>query len=148
MGDVGEQGGADAATTEEPSEVEISGSRKGSATTPAVGQSHLSADNDGDLSAGDQGRRGSSSSGRAPSSGGNDSIGSLHEDGEGPGSAVLRKASAVPAVEGEDVRYKKVAEWVKEHLVLPGFVPENHWREEHDEVSCVIRMDRSSLEDL
>lgn len=138
MGDAGEQGGADAATSEEPEEVERSGSlsRKGSAATPAVVQNRLSADTDGDLSAGDQGRKGSSSSVRAPSSGGNDSVGSLHEDGEGTGSAgVLRKASVVPAVEGEDEGHKKVVEWVKEHLVLPEFVPEKHWREEHDEVS-------------
>lgn len=141
MGDAGEQGGADAATTEEsPSEVGRSGSlsRKGSAGTPAVEQSRVSAGNDADLSAGDQGRRVSSSSVRAPSSGGNDSVGSLQEDGEGTGSmaGVLRKASVAPAVEGEGEGHKKVVGWVKEHLVLPEFVPEKHWREEHDEVSC------------
>lgn len=139
MGDTGEQGGADAAITEEPPEVERSGShsRKGSAATPAVDQSPHPADDDGDLSIGDQGRRVSSLSGRAPSSGGNDSVGSLHEDGEGTGSGgVLPKASVESAVEGENEGYTKVVEWVKEHLVLPEFVPEKHWREEHDEVSC------------
>lgn len=141
MGDAGEQSGADPATSEEPpSEVGRSGSlsRKESGAKPAIDQSLLSADNDGDLSAGDQGRRVSSSSARAPSSGGNDSVGSLHEDREGTGSTagVLRKASVAPAVEVEDEGYKKVAGWVKEHLVLPEFVPEKHWREEHDEVSC------------
>eukprot|EP00752_Nemacystus_decipiens_P009956 g8879.t1 len=137
MGDAGEQGGADAATTEEISEVERSGSvsRKGSGAPPAVDQSRLSADTDVDLSTGDHRLRGSSSSVRAPSSGGNDSVGSLHEDAEGTGSAgMLRKVSVVPTVEGEDEGYKKVAEWVKEHLVLPEFAPEKHWCEEHDEV--------------
>lgn len=145
MGDTGEQGGADAATAEQPSEVKRSGSlsRKGSAASPALDQSPLSADNDGDLSTGDQGRR-VSASGRAPSSGGNDSVGSLHEDGDGTGTGtgsagVLRKASVVPSVEGEDEGYKKVVEWVKDHIVLPEFSAEKHWREEHDEVSCSVQ---------
>lgn len=139
MGDASEQGGADAATTDEPLSQVDSGSpsRKGSAASPAVDPGDLSADNDGDLSAGNQVRRVSSSSIRAPSSGGNDSVGSLPEDGQGTGSTTgaLRKASVVPNVEGEDEGYKKVVGWVKEHLVLPEFVPEKHWREEHDEVS-------------
>lgn len=141
MGDDGQQGGADAVAAEEPSQAESgSPSRKGSAEKPAEDQNRLSFDTDGEPSAGDQGRRGSSSSVRAPSSGGNDAVGSLHEEGEGTGSAgVLRKASVVPTGEGEDEGYKQVVEWVKEHLVLPGFVPDKHWREEHDEVCMLSR---------
>lgn len=37
-------------------------------------------------------------------------------------------------MEGEKESYKEVVAWVKEHLVLPEFVPDKHWREEHDEV--------------
>ncbi|CAM9613875.1 unnamed protein product [Scytosiphon promiscuus] len=90
------------------------------------------------------GRR--SSSLKAPSSGGNDSMGSLHASGAAEETASLasirRKGSdtgslgttAGAAVEGEKESYKEVVEWMKEHLVLPDFAPGRHWREEHDEI--------------
>lgn len=150
MSDVGGQGGADTAAAEAaPSEAgsNKSISRKGSAVTPAVDQKQLSADNDGDLSAGEQGRRGSTSSVQAPSSGGNDSMGSLHGEGavDEAGSAAggSRKVSVAVAVESEEEGFRDVVAWVKEHLVLPEFVPEKHWRQEHEEVSYSKQSTRS-----
>lgn len=142
MSDGGGQGGADTAAAEaSPSEAGSakSLSRKASAVNPTADHKHLSADDEGDISAVEQGRRGSTSSVQAPSSGGNDSTGSLHGDGaaEETGSVAgsSRKASVAPAVESEKEGYMDVVAWVKEHLVLPEFVPEKHWLEEHDEVS-------------
>lgn len=138
-----EAGGVEAAAVEAPpSEVGSSGSlsRKGSTAAPAGTQRRLSANPDGENAAGEQGRRISASSVKAPSSGGNDSMGSLHEDGAaeeaGPTAGDIRNLSVVSTTEGGEESYREVAGWVKEHLVLPEFVPEKHWREEHDEVSC------------
>ena len=44
-------------------------------------------------------------------------------------------AAAAVAADGKEGGYQEVVAWVKEHLVLPEFVPEQHWREEHNEVS-------------
>lgn len=139
MSDGGGQRGADTAVAAAPSEEGStkSLSRNGSAVAPAADQKHLSADNEGDLSVGEQGRRGSTSSVQAPSSGGNDSTGSLHGDGiaqeTGSAAGSSRKVSVALAVENEKEGYRDVVAWVKEHLVLPEFVPEKHWLEEHDE---------------
>lgn len=43
--------------------------------------------------------------------------------------------TAAAAADGREVGYQEVVAWVKEHLVLPDFVPEQHWHEEHNEVS-------------
>lgn len=137
-----EAGGVDAAAVETPpSEVGSSGSlsRKGSAATPAGDQSRLSGDPAGVNSAGEQGRRTSSSSAKAPSSGGNDSMGSLHEDEaaeEGAStSGDIRNLSVISTIDAGEETYSDVVGWIRKHLVLPDFVPEKHWRDEHDEVS-------------
>lgn len=136
-----DQGGVGTAVAEAaPSEAGSNKSlpRKGSGATPTTDQKYPLADNEGDISAGEQGRRGSTSSIQAPSSGGNDSMGSLHGDGvaEEAGSAAgsSRKGSVVPAVESENESFRDVVTWVKEHLVLPEFVPDKHWLDEHEEV--------------
>lgn len=66
-------------------------------------------------------------------------MGSLHEDDaaeEGTSTAGdIRNLSVVSTTDGGEETYREVVGWVKKHLVLPDFVPEKHWREEHDEVS-------------
>lgn len=155
MSDGGGQRGVDTTAAEAaPSEAgsNKSLSRNGSAVASAADQKHLSADNEGDLSVGEQGRRGSTSSVQAPSSGGNDSTGSLHgggtaqETGSAAGSS--RKVSVAPALENEKDGYRDVVAWVKEHLVLPEFVPEKHWLEEHDEVRIAHRRYRVDVTNI
>lgn len=143
MSDLGGQGRADAEDLA-PTEAANNGSasRRGSAASVAADPKQPSADNDADLLA--EQRRESTASFAAPSSGGNDSMGSLPRDGEIGGASstagALRKESsaslaAVAVVEGEAEGYMDVVAWVKEHLVLPEFAPVKHWRQQHDKVS-------------
>lgn len=145
------------ATDEAPSEATNVGSprrssRRGSSTV-ATHQKLANGDDELDtISAGQPSRRRSSAA--APSSGGNDSMGSFHGEGADDtvesaagGSVVKGGSESVPGavVAGDEVRYLEVVAWIKEHLVLPGFVQEKHWREEHDQVSASLLLYGTSI---
>lgn len=137
------------------SEVESSGSprgtsQRGSATATTADQQLSTGDNEVSNS-GEQQPRKRTSFLMVPSSGGVDSVGSLNANGAedeggslGGGTAGRESLESgvggVSTVESEEVGYLEVVAWIKEHLVLPEFVPEKHWRGEHNEVSyCHIR---------
>lgn len=118
-------------------------SRRGSAASTAAADQKLSVENDSDAYGEQHFRRRSSL--LVPLAGGNnDGLGSTSGDGatggtdghggsEGDGGVTAAVSSA--AVDDKEAGYQEVVAWVKEHLVLPDFVPEQHWREEHNEVS-------------
>lgn len=85
----------------------------------------------------------------APSSGGNDSTSmaslegtALGEDGGmsgnvGNGGSERGGESAAGEETGAQ-GHEEVIAWIKEHLVLPEFVPEKHWRADNEVSSCSV----------
>ena len=57
---------------------------------------------------------------------------------ETPSSAAA--PAAAEAEQSEAVRYDEVIAWIKQHVTLPGYSPELHWSEHHDEVQSVFQI--------
>lgn len=55
------------------------------------------------------------------------------DEGEGNGTG------AISSKDMDVLGSQEVVTWIKAHVVLPGFSPERHWRDDHDEVDLCRR---------
>lgn len=127
----------DPATAETGSIGSRGGSRKGSVVGDCTVDRKISPD---DVSRGGSIRRRSTLV--APPFGSNGAM--KPSEGEGAVQRVVtaRRDSNMPNDEGNGTKseaqeaagYHEIIAWMKDHLVLPGFVLKNHWTDDHDEV--------------
>lgn len=105
--------------------------RRSSLVAPSSGSNHDMDSSDGDGAAEERGTGGGGGGGAESVSGGTTAGGLRGEEGGGTGGGGGSNSEDI-GVSG----YQEVVTWIKDHLVLPGFAPERHWQETHDEVSC------------